>query len=93
MSVSLWAWTDECDGRICTGDCDLCSYEEESEEECCDNCKFCYPLEHRLPQETEWEWSHVCTALAYGDDGFAMQIDNPSEDKCEIFTPRKEREE
>lgn len=25
MSVSLWAWTEECDGRICVGDCDLCS--------------------------------------------------------------------
>lgn len=33
MSVSKWAWTEECDGRVCTGDCDLCSWEEEEEEE------------------------------------------------------------
>ena len=33
MSVSLWAWTEECDNRICVGDCDLCSYTEESEDE------------------------------------------------------------
>ena len=33
MSVSLWRWTEECDSRICVGDCDLCSFEEESEEE------------------------------------------------------------
>lgn len=33
MSVSLWCWTEECDERICVGDCDLCSYAEESEEE------------------------------------------------------------
>lgn len=33
MSVSVWRWTEECDGRICVGDCDVCSYAEESEEE------------------------------------------------------------
>lgn len=33
MSVSLWAWTEECDNSVCVGDCDLCSYAEESEEE------------------------------------------------------------
>ena len=31
MSVSKWAWTEECDNRICTGECDLCSYAEEEE--------------------------------------------------------------
>lgn len=35
MSVSLWRWTEECDTHICVGDCDLCSYAEESEEEEC----------------------------------------------------------
>ena len=29
MSVSLWAWVEECDKRICTGDCDMCSYAED----------------------------------------------------------------
>ena len=33
MSVSLWAWTEECDNRICIGDCDLCSYAEEEDED------------------------------------------------------------
>lgn len=33
MSVSLWAWTEGCDKQVCVGDCDLCSYAEESEEE------------------------------------------------------------
>ena len=33
MSVSLWRWTEECDKQVCVGDCDLCSYAEESEEE------------------------------------------------------------
>ena len=29
MSVSKWAWTEECDARVCVGDCDLCSFAEE----------------------------------------------------------------
>ena len=29
MSVSKWAWTEECDNIICIGECDLCSYAEE----------------------------------------------------------------
>ena len=33
MSVSKWAWTDECEGRVCVGDCDLCSYPDETEGE------------------------------------------------------------
>lgn len=33
MSVSLWRWSEECDGRICVGDCDLCGYEESEEED------------------------------------------------------------
>lgn len=36
MSVSKWRWTEECDGRPCPGDCDVCSFypgeEEEGEE-------------------------------------------------------------
>lgn len=24
MSVSLWAWTEQCEGRPCPGDCDNC---------------------------------------------------------------------
>ena len=34
MRVSLWAWTEECDSCVCIGDCDLCSYSYEYEEEC-----------------------------------------------------------
>lgn len=33
MSVSKWAWTEECDGRVCVGDCDLCSHAEEGDED------------------------------------------------------------
>lgn len=33
MSVSLWAWTEECDSRICIGDCDLCGYADEEDED------------------------------------------------------------
>ena len=33
MSVSKWAWTEECDARICVGDCDLCSFAEDNTEE------------------------------------------------------------
>jgi hypothetical protein len=24
MSVSKWAWTEDCEGQPCPGDCDLC---------------------------------------------------------------------
>lgn len=35
MSCSLWRWTQECDTHPCVGDCDLCGYhpEEENEDE------------------------------------------------------------
>lgn len=39
MSVSLWAYTESCDGKPCPGDCDLCrkadenATEEEGEED------------------------------------------------------------
>jgi len=26
MSVSKWAWTEECEGKPCFGDCDLCQH-------------------------------------------------------------------
>lgn len=33
MSVDLWRWTERCDSIPCAGDCDLCSENEEDEEE------------------------------------------------------------
>ena len=33
MSVSLYRWTEACDGGFCPGDCDLCSRNEEDEKE------------------------------------------------------------
>ena len=33
MSVSLWRWTENCEGQPCPGDCDLCSYEEDEDED------------------------------------------------------------
>ena len=33
MSCSLWAYTAECDGRPCPGDCDVCEQAEKNMEE------------------------------------------------------------
>mgnify|MGYP000576359553 CR=1 FL=1 len=33
MSVDLWRWSEECDFGPCPGDCDLCEYSDEEEEE------------------------------------------------------------
>lgn len=33
MSVSLWRWTENCEGRFCCGDCDECPYNEEDEDD------------------------------------------------------------
>lgn len=33
MSCSLWRWTEACDNRPCPGDCDLCGYEDEEDED------------------------------------------------------------
>lgn len=33
MSVDKWRYTEECDFRPCSGDCDLCEYDNEEEEE------------------------------------------------------------
>ena len=33
MSVSLWAYTESCDGKPCPGDCDNCGRAEDEEEE------------------------------------------------------------
>ena len=33
MSVSKWAWTEECNTCFCVGDCDLCNYVDENEEQ------------------------------------------------------------
>lgn len=31
MSVSLYRWTEACDGKPCPGDCDMCEVEEDGE--------------------------------------------------------------
>lgn len=33
MSCSLWRWTEACDGQPCPGDCDICDYDPEEEED------------------------------------------------------------
>ena len=33
MSCSLWRWTEDCSTHACVGDCDLCGYETEVDEE------------------------------------------------------------
>ena len=37
MSCSLWAYTPECDGDYCAGDCDICNKADESEVNADDN--------------------------------------------------------
>ena len=32
MSVSLWRWTEKCEGKPCCGDCDECGEEDDGEE-------------------------------------------------------------
>ena len=31
MSVSLWRWSERCEGKPCCGDCDECDLEDEDE--------------------------------------------------------------
>ena len=33
MSCSLWRWAEECDNRVCPGDCDLCDYNNEADDD------------------------------------------------------------
>lgn len=33
MSVSKWAYTEECDGKPCCGECDLCRHRPEEGED------------------------------------------------------------
>lgn len=33
MSVSLWRWTEKCEGKPCCGDCDECEEEYDGKEE------------------------------------------------------------
>lgn len=33
MSVDLWAWREECDKRACVGECDLCAFADEDDED------------------------------------------------------------
>lgn len=33
MSVSMYMWTERCENSQCVGDCDLCRFAEEDEEE------------------------------------------------------------
>lgn len=33
MSCSLWRWAEICDHRPCVGDCDLCDYPDEEDDE------------------------------------------------------------
>ena len=32
-SANLWAWTDECEDRVCEGDCDECHWAKDDEED------------------------------------------------------------
>ena len=32
MSVSLWRWSEKCEGKPCCGDCDFCEEEDDEEE-------------------------------------------------------------
>ena len=32
MSVSLWRYTERCEGRPCPGDCDVCEVEDDADD-------------------------------------------------------------
>lgn len=33
MSVSLWRWSEKCEGGLCCGDCDNCNRNDEEDED------------------------------------------------------------
>lgn len=43
MSVSLWNYNEQCEGRLCVGDCDLCEEKEEKMRDC-ENCVYARPF-------------------------------------------------
>lgn len=58
----------------------------------CNNCKFLHLLKKRVGKN--WELSSVCTAWPEiendGYNSFAIVIDDPDHDECEMFTKRGE---
>lgn len=63
--------------------------------ECCDNCKYLYPLKKFTDQD--WEYSHVCLLSPMTEEKdnncFALTVDDPLDSMCEMFTPEKEVED
>lgn len=43
MSASLWNYNEQCEGRPCVGDCDLCEEKEEKMRDC-ENCVYAKPF-------------------------------------------------
>lgn len=40
MSVSLWRWSEDCEGVPCVGDCDLCDRNRETDVVFCKECRW-----------------------------------------------------
>jgi len=66
---------------------------DQDRKECCNNCKYLYPLEEFIPQQGEeephWEYSNVCLAFPLTEEkeehNFAMVVRHPDVGMCEMF--------
>ena len=83
--------------RLCQfWDCENCKVEEQERRwmkgECCENCKFLYPLKKFV--NGDWEYSHVCLLFPFTEEKdeicFAMVIEHPEVQMCEMFYEVKE---
>lgn len=55
--------------------------------ECCENCKFLYPLKKFV--NGDWEYSNVCLLFPFTEEKdeicTAMVIEHPDKGMCEMF--------
>ena len=55
--------------------------------ECCEKCKFLYPLKKFV--NGDWEYSYVCLAFPFTEEKdeicYAMVIEHPEVQMCEMF--------
>ena len=60
--------------------------------ECCEKCKFLYPLKKFV--NGDWEYSHVCLLFPFTEEKdeicFAQVIEHPEVAICEMFCEVKE---
>lgn len=63
-----------------------------NEEENCYDCKYCHILSKFIPSELRWEYGAVCIfhCITNNDeyDDYALVIDDPNTERCEVFDRR-----